>query len=157
MALKSDIETLEKIPDRGRAVFLIIFNKDNSKILMLKRNAKKRNLWKTSWGNIGGKIDPGESSSEAIIREAFEEIGIKFNEESLSLLHIKEVPHARKNWHPIHFFYGTSIEENEIIKINSESDEYSWFNIENLPEDMFDSMGFILNLKSIFCSSDNKT
>jgi 8-oxo-dGTP pyrophosphatase MutT (NUDIX family) len=153
MALNKEGD-FEKIKDTGRAVFLITFNKDHSKILMLKRNIQKRDFWGVSWGNIGGKIDPGESSTEAIIRETFEESGMQFNEEDLKLLHIKEIQHAKENWHPIHFFYGASIDENKEVNINLESEEYCWFELDDLPEDMFDSREFILFLKSIFTASD---
>lgn len=150
MALDKE-NNFNKIKDMGRAVFLIIFNKDFSKILLLKRNIQKRNYWGVSWGNVGGKIDPGESSMEAIIRESFEEICVNFNKKDLKLLHIKEIPHAREKWHPIHFFYGASIDEdNTQISLCNESEDYSWFDLDNLPEDMFDSKEFILFLKNTF-------
>ncbi|MEN7982347.1 MAG: NUDIX hydrolase [Nanoarchaeota archaeon] len=153
MALNEE-GNFEKIKDTGRAVFLVIFNESNSKILLLKRNIQKRNFWKVSWGNVGGKVDPGECSKDAILRESLEEVGVKFNGDNLKLLHIKEIPHAKENWHPVHFFYGISIKEDEEIKVNKESDSHSWFCLNELPEDMFDSKEFILSLKSKFLEKD---
>ncbi len=149
MALNKEGD-FEKIKDTGRAVFLITFNEDHSKILLLKRNIQKRNFWGVSWGNIGGKVDPGECSKDAILRESLEEVGVKFNGDDLKLLHIKEIPNVRDDHHPIHFFYGISIKEDEKININKESDKHSWFGLNELPEDMFDSEEFILFLKSKF-------
>lgn len=150
MALNLKKVKIKRVLDSGRAVFLITFNRDISKILMLKRNLQKRTIGKNSWGNIGGKIEPGESSAEAIIREAFEEAKLKLSNNDLKLLYIKEIPNAKKNWHPIHFFYGASIDEHTVIKIDSESEQYAWFDINHLPTDMFDSKEFILSLKEIF-------
>ena len=154
MALNSEGD-FEKIKDTSRAVFLITFNKDYSKILLLKRNIQKRKFWGVSWGNIGGKIEPGECSKDAILRESFEEVGVKFNEDDLELLHIKEIPNVREDHHPIHFFYGISIKEDEEINIDKESEGYSWFNLNELPDDMFDSKEFILFLKSKFLKNNS--
>ncbi len=154
MALNKEGD-FERIKDTGRAVFLIIFNEDHSKILLLKRNIQKRNFWGVSWGNVGGKVDPRESSIEAIKREAFEEVGVQFKESDLKLLYIKEILNAKKNWHPIHFFYGISIKEDSDLNVNKESDGHSWFNLKELPRDMFDSEEFILFLKSKFLENNS--
>ena len=73
-----------------------------------------------------------------------------FNEDDLKLLHIKEIPPIREDHHPIHFFYGISIKEDEEINIDKESDKHFWFSLNELSKDMFDSEEFILFLKSKF-------
>lgn len=40
-----------------------------------------------SFGLPGGKVDPGETSLEAAVREVFEETGLKLNPDDLLLLH----------------------------------------------------------------------
>lgn len=37
----------------------------------------------TQWGFPGGKVDPGESHCEAIVREVEEEVGVKLEKDSL--------------------------------------------------------------------------
>lgn len=36
----------------------------------------------TQWGLPGGKVDPGESSLEAVLRETFEEVGLKLEDKA---------------------------------------------------------------------------
>lgn len=128
----------------GLGVFCMIFNKDFSKILLVKRNEEKRKKFGADWGNIGGKIEFGEKSIQAVTREIKEEIGVKLNPKKLKLLEIKEMPNFFIDVHGIQFIYATSINEKEKIIINDESDEYRWFNIKNLPDKMIDSKKDIL-------------
>lgn len=122
----------------GLGVFACIFNKDLSKILLLKRNKEKREKWGADWGNIGGKIEPGETSHEACLREAKEEINVNFNPDSIKMVSVKETPEFTDKVHAIHFIYCAILDESEKIEINSESENFKWFNIENLPESMLD-------------------
>jgi len=67
----------------GLGVFVLIFNKDFSKILLIKRNEEKRNKFGADWGNIGGKIEFRETSAQACAREIKEEIGLNLNPKKL--------------------------------------------------------------------------
>ncbi len=51
------------------------------KILILKRSPHK--LQGDTWGIPGGKLDEGETPRTAVIREVFEEVGIRINEDKL--------------------------------------------------------------------------
>lgn len=58
----------------NKAVCALIFNQsDKSRILGISRRDDR-----TVFGLIGGKVDPGESLEEAIIREVREETGFEF-------------------------------------------------------------------------------
>ena len=46
----------------------------------------------------------------------------------------------------IHFFYATTLDETETITLNEESDDYRWFSLHNLPDNMFDPKEHILKL-----------
>lgn len=46
------------------------------KYLMLHRNKKKNDLNEGKWLGVGGKIEPGETPRDCVIREAFEETGL---------------------------------------------------------------------------------
>jgi ADP-ribose pyrophosphatase YjhB (NUDIX family) len=123
----------------GLGVFACIFNKDFSKILLVKRNEEKRKKYGADWGNIGGKIEFGETSIQGCLREIREEIGLKLKTSDLILLQIKEQPNYHPTVHGIHFIYAASIDEKEKIVINDESEEYRWFSMKNLPDKMLDS------------------
>ena len=56
-----------------KAVSAIIEN--NHKILLIQR---AKDPWKGMWGTPGGKIEKGESETDAIIREISEELSVKF-------------------------------------------------------------------------------
>jgi 8-oxo-dGTP pyrophosphatase MutT (NUDIX family) len=123
------------------ATFIFVFNKDYSKILLIKRNEEKRKKWGFDWGIIGGKGKDGEYSWDAAIREAREEIGINLKKENLQLLYPKEhlVEKEGKIVHIVHFIYSTSIDESSEISVNKESDEARWFPVNKLPDKMLDS------------------
>ena len=48
---------------------------ENDKILLIKR--KNASLFDGMWTNPGGKIEPGENIEDAVVREVFEEVGVK--------------------------------------------------------------------------------
>ena len=83
-------------------VGVVILNEDN-KILMKKRSRFKRSN-PGKWGICGGKVDFGESTVEAGIRETSEEIGIQLDKDDLKLLSVNAgekavytVYYAKKN------------------------------------------------------------
>ena len=133
----------------GLGVIICIFNRDFSKILLLKRNEEKRNKNKADWGNVGGRVELGEKLIDACIREAREEIGVSLNPEKLKLIEIKETPHISDVFHAIHFVYATTLDENEKITLNSESDEYKWFKLEDLPEKTLDKKEEITEISKL--------
>ena len=122
----------------GLGVVICIFNKDFSKILLLKRNEEKRKKYKADWGNVGGRVELGEKLIDACLREAREEIGINLNSKNLKFLEIDENPYLTEIFHSIHFIYATTLDEDERIEINYGSDEYNWFKLDNLPKSMID-------------------
>jgi ADP-ribose pyrophosphatase YjhB (NUDIX family) len=130
----------------GLGVFVCIFNKDFSKILFIKRNEEKRKKYGKEWGNVGGRVELGETSEEACIREAKEEIGVNLDRENLKMIKIIEAPNSPIYgiYHVIHFVYATSIPENTKIKINHESEGFQWFDMDNLPDKMLDKKEDIL-------------
>lgn len=49
----------------------------NGKLLMLYRNKKKEDINEGKWIGIGGKFEENESPEECMLREVYEETGIK--------------------------------------------------------------------------------
>ncbi|MBI2630205.1 NUDIX hydrolase [Candidatus Pacearchaeota archaeon] len=130
----------------GLGAIVCIFNRDFSKILLLKRNEEKRNRNKADWGNVGGKVELGEKLIDACLREVKEEIGVTLNSKKLKLIEIKENPYISEVFHAIHFVYAAILNEKEKIILNEESDDYKWFDLSSLPDKMLDSKEEIIKL-----------
>jgi len=131
----------------GLGVSLAIFNKSLSKILLLKRNPEKVRRWGVEWGNIGGAVEKRELSIAAAVREAREETLLEINKKNVKLMEIIEIPNFTEAHHGIHFAYATTLDESAPIKINEESLEFKWFDLDSLPNSMFDSKEVILGWK----------
>ncbi|WP_100487440.1 NUDIX hydrolase [Sporolactobacillus pectinivorans] len=54
--------------------YTLAFIRNNGKILMINR---EKNPWQGAWNGVGGKLEPGESPEECVIREIGEETGIR--------------------------------------------------------------------------------
>ena len=57
--------------------------KKDGKTLLLHRIKKKEDINKGKWIGIGGKIEKGESPLECVLREFYEETGLKIKEVTL--------------------------------------------------------------------------
>ncbi|MBU3913670.1 MAG: NUDIX hydrolase [Nanoarchaeota archaeon] len=134
----------------GLGVIVYVFNRDFSKILLLKRNEEKRNRNKADWGNVGGRVELGEKLIDACLREAKEEIGVDLNPKKLKLIEVKETPYLTDIFHAIHFVSATIIDEDEKVILNfngnHESDEYGWFNLKELPDKTLDNKENIIKI-----------
>jgi ADP-ribose pyrophosphatase YjhB (NUDIX family) len=126
---------IEKPTRFGMAVHTFIFNKDFSKILLVKRNEEKVGKHGFAWGIVGGGMELGEYSIDGAMREISEEIGIKLKRPDMRLLLVKELPNYRNVVHSVLFVYAAMLDEKTKITINDESEEYRWFSLDNLPED----------------------
>jgi len=132
----------------GLGVIIYVFNKDFSKILLLKRNKAKRDLNKADWGNLGGRVEWGEKLAEACVREVKEESGIDLDPKQLKLLNIKEITEnpIAPTVHFLQFIYATKIDQIEEITLNEESEEYGWFNLKELPDKTLDPKEDLIKL-----------
>jgi 8-oxo-dGTP pyrophosphatase MutT (NUDIX family) len=144
-------ESQQKIFSAG--VFALVFNKDFSKIFLLKRNEEKRKKYGYDWGNPGGVLEAGEFSVDGAIREAWEETGLKLDKSKMKLLETIENPNWSAKYHSFHFVYGISIDENEKVIINGESDDFGWFDINNLPDKTIDSKEDILRWREMLINN----
>ncbi len=138
----------------GIGTFVCFFNKDYTKIMLLYRNAEKRAKWNADWGNVGGVVEFGETSIQGVLREVFEEVGLKFKPEDLKLTAIKETLNFMPHLQAIHIIYSIAIEENTPIKLNahtkmSESESYQWFDVDNLPKRTLDPKEDIIKWRNI--------
>ncbi len=56
---------------------------DDSKVLMINRNKRENDIHLGKWNGLGGKFNPGETPEECVIREVYEESGLKIENPTL--------------------------------------------------------------------------
>ncbi len=78
------------------------------------------------WTQVSGKVEPGESQPEAVIREAMEEIGCRVR----PLEKLQERPSA--NGHFRLHYWRTELVEGEPSICNDELEELRWVTVEEL-------------------------
>lgn len=103
------------------AVRILITDESGMRLLLAKRAAN--DYRGGTWVSLGGKIDPGESPEEAIIRETFEEAGLTLS--GLRLFNI----HRSQNW-KTYFFTGTA--DGDLVLDLLENSEVGYFAEEEL-------------------------
>ena len=114
------------------ASYLVLFKEE--KVLLLKRH--NTGYEDGNYSMIAGHVDPGETFTECIIREAQEEAGIIIEPENLEVLHVlhrnsKEAEYNER----VDVFFTAKIWKGDIInKEPHKCAELSWFSLDKLPE-----------------------
>lgn len=134
------------------AVFLIIIN--NDKILLQKRKntGYLDGMYDVA---VSGHVEENESLKEAVIRESFEEIGIKLDRKNIefaTLIHKNDT--AYNNVYYNVYFCVRAFEGTPFIKEPHKCSELKWFDLEKLPSDLIDERRVAINkfLKGDFYS-----
>jgi 8-oxo-dGTP diphosphatase len=101
----------------------------DKKILLCKRSQSERKF-PGYWALPGGKLDDGESFSDAVKREMKEELGVDFlPKEELGFYSYKGEDYEAKG----HIFVGDIKGK---IKLNDEIEEFRWFRYADVEFDM---------------------
>jgi len=126
------------------ASYLVLFKED--KVLLLKRFNTGYEDNKYSF--IAGHVDAGETFTQAIIREAFEEAGIKLLEKDLKILHVmhrKSIDSERVDI----FFTANEWIGDLKNKEPHKCSELKWFDVNKLPENVIPYIRKVIqNIKS---------
>ncbi len=85
-------------------VSTLCYLEKDDKYLMLLRNKKEHDVNEGKWIGVGGKCEKGESPEECIIRETFEETGIKL--ENLKMRGV--LTFSSEGWEDEYIFVFTS-------------------------------------------------
>lgn len=90
----------------------------------------KRSLWKTSapgyWCPVSGKIEAGESEKAAVIRETWEEVGLK-------VLPVRKLAELQtRDGSTILHTWLVKVLEGEAFLKNNEHSELGWFSLEEI-------------------------
>jgi len=109
-----------------KQVTLLFLIRDNEILLAM----KKRRYGAGKWNGVGGKVDPGESAKDAIIRECQEEIGVTpLNLKPVGRLKFYERDDPNFG-HDCHIFIAT---EWQGKPVETEEMRPQWFNIKDIP------------------------
>lgn len=98
--------------------------------LMLLRNKKENDMHQGKWNGLGGKLDPGESPEECVIREVWEESGLTIKSPVLKGFITFPAFDEIDDWYV--FVYTASQFSGELI--DSAEGHLQWIKNEHLPD-----------------------
>ena len=105
---------------------VVIIN-DNNEILLQKRSRFKRSN-PSKWGICGGKVNLGETTLDAVIRETLEEIGIVLDKKDLKILSI----YTNEKAYFTVYYVRKNVNITECKLQKEELEEIKFFKIEEL-------------------------
>lgn len=121
----------ETHPDIRRT---LLFLRSGDQILLA---LKKRGFGMGRWNGAGGKLEPGETIEQALVRESVEEIGVTpTNWTAVGQLDFVQDAETADPWHMFVYAYIADAWEGE----PTESEEMmpKWFHVEDIPyQDMW--------------------
>ena len=116
------------------ALFLIITrNAENGTEILLQERCNTGYMDGKYDMACSGHLEKGESFTQALVREAKEEIGIDIKEEDLEFVHLY-YPYEEEYVNV--FFKANKYEGVPTIKESDKCDSLKWFNIKDLPDNI---------------------
>ena len=92
------------------------------------------------WGLVGGGVKKTESSLEGIVREVYEELGLRVPGDRFQKLDVYGEPgriaayRDGSVWRMVIVVYGLDLPEEPVMRISSESKELRFFSKEEIPD-----------------------
>ena len=111
------------------------------KILLIKR---KNEPFKDKWALPGGFVEYGEKLEDAVVREVFEETGLKTK--IIDLIGIYSDPDRDPRGHIVTAVYLLKIDKGR-VKGGDDAIEARFFNVNNLPDLSFDHKIIVRDIK----------
>lgn len=128
----------------GASVNAYLILKRGNKILLHLR--KNTGYCDGMWSLVAGHVENGESATAAMIRETYEEIGLKLSPEQIKVVHVM---HRQTNRLNVDVFFDCPLWEGTIKNCEPEKcEKLEFFSLENLPINIVDYNAFAL--KAIF-------
>lgn len=95
-----------------------------------------------------GHMDGDELATDAMIREAFEEVNAVLAKEDLKLVHVAHrLSRGKVGQERVDLFFQASSWSGDITNKEPEkADEVDWFEVNNLPPDMLPLVGKVIQL-----------
>ncbi len=124
--------------DKKQYVASFIFNSSLTKVLLIHKN---RPDWqKGKMNGVGGKIEPGEQPIQAIVREVWEESGLKISGKEWDLF----AEEQGIDW-KVYFF--TAIYQGKLSDMQDKTDEHlEWVSITLLPNKVISNLHWLIPL-----------
>ncbi|HEX3095869.1 MAG TPA: NUDIX domain-containing protein [Patescibacteria group bacterium] len=121
----------------------IILEKDGKVLLGKRLNSAGAG----DWGFPGGHVELGETFKATITRELLEEIGLTVK--NLDFLGIVNQPHQESGKHYLQIVFSSKDFEGELTNLEPEfCEEWKWFDLNALPENIFYAHKDFLSLKN---------
>ena len=108
---------------------------ENGKILLMRRTDNKR------WAMPGGQMEVGEMPAEAVVRETFEETGVRCIPKALVGVYDSRIwsrPSALQHAYLFTFLYDPLAGEEQEVFDEHETLEIGWFAEDEMPEDLLE-------------------
>ena len=105
----------------------LVYVRSTNRYLFLLRNKSKHS---GSWGIVGGKVDPGETVIQALVREIVEEIGQDFADRKFIPLETFTADNKKF----VYYTFLVTVEEEFVPVLNNEHRGYCWVELQDHPK-----------------------
>jgi mutator protein MutT len=123
------------------ASYLIL--RDNKKVLMMRRC--NTGYQDGNYNLPAGHIDEGETASEAILREAEEEVGVQVESKDIEMRHVVHRVSDDGTVYVDFYFETDKWKGTPNICEPEKCDKLEWFALDNLPENMSPDVRLVLH------------
>ena len=128
--------TKEQLINEEKLISAVVLLKKQDGDIFVLLNERSPNKWELP----GGKVEMGESTKEAAIREIKEETNISINPKKLII--IDEMMPEYKTDKRCNF-YGYYVTNRDKVKAGSDAKKLQWFSIDKLPKLLWKSNKYI--------------
>lgn len=104
----------------------IVLRDDTGRCLLLKRSMSSK-WYAGKWEFPGGKVDPGENFGDALLREVFEETGLRITIQRVAGTAESEMPTVKV----VHLIMEGQAEAGKVC-LSNEHDDYAWVDPEDI-------------------------